>query len=227
MFRRWQTVALIGAVIGALALARYLIGDAFELQAVVAWLQGLGATALAIPAYFVVFVLATTLLTPALAMILVGGVMWGVWPGALIVWAVVNLSAHAQFALGRRLGRESVRSWLDRRRAGWIVRELETGGVLATLLIRQLPLPFIGVNVAAGASPIPFSRWALGNALGLAVPVTVYTQLAAAIAAGVSGAKTLAAERAVIAAVAVTLLAFASRLVQRRFGRQVPVGPSR
>jgi uncharacterized membrane protein YdjX (TVP38/TMEM64 family) len=214
-------------VISALLLGRELLGAHFELNVVVGWLQGLGASSLAIPAYLTVFIVATTLLTPAVAMMLVGGVMWGPWPGGLIVWAVVNLAAHAQFALGRRLGRESVRSWLDRRRAGWIVRELESGGVLATLLIRQLPLPFVGVNVAAGASPIPFARWAAGNAIGLAIPVAVYTQLAGAIAAGAAGARALAAERAVYAAVAVTGLALVSRLVQRRFGRQVPVDPGR
>ncbi len=224
MSGRWRTVALIGAFALAIVGARLLLGPRFEPGAVVAWLRALGTSTVAVPAYVLVFAVSTTLLTPAFAMILVGGLMWGFWPGWLIIWVAVNLSAHGQFAFGRALGRESVRSFLERRRAGWIVRELERGGVLATVMIRQLPLPFVGVNVAAGASPIPWGKWIAGNALGLLAPAIVYSQLAAAIADGVEGAQGEALTRVLITAASIIALALASRWIQRRFGRQVPVG---
>lgn len=225
MSPRLRTVVLIASFGFAVIGARILFGDRFEPAALVAWLRSLGSSAVAVPAYLVLFAAATTLLTPAMAMIMVGGVMWGFWPGWLIIWATVNVCAHLQFALGRRLGRDSVRSWLERRRAGWIVRELEHGGVLATVLIRQLPLPFVGVNVAAGASPIPWPKWVAGNALGLLAPAVVYSQLAAAIADGVQGAQGQAVQRVLLTAGSIIALSLLSRWVQRRFGRQVPVGP--
>lgn len=224
MSPRWRTVALIAAFALTLGAARILFGDRFEPAALVAWLRSLGSSVVAIPAYGLVFGVATTLLTPAMAMIMVGGVMWGFWPGWVIIWCTVNVCAHAQFALGRSLGRDSVRSWLERRRAAWIVRELEHGGVLATILIRQLPLPFVGVNVAAGASPIPWPKWVAGNALGLLAPSVVYSQLAAAIADGVEGAEGRAVQRVLLTAGSIIALALLTRWVQRRFGRQVPVG---
>ena len=99
--------------------------------------------------------------------------------------------------------------------------------MLATVLIRQLPLPFVGVNVAAGASPIPWPKWVAGNALGLLAPAVVYSQLAAAIADGVEGAEGQAVQRVLLTAGSLIALSLLSRWVQRRFGRQVPVGPAR
>ena len=53
-----------------------------------------------------------------------------------------------------------------RARAAWarLSARLETSGAVVDVVLRQLPLPFVGVNVAAGASPMPW--WHFAGRLG-------------------------------------------------------------
>ena len=149
---------------------------------------------------------------------------WGFWPGWLLVWAAANLWCHAHFFVGRWIAGDALTQWLSRRGAGWLVRELDQGGALTTIMVRQLPLPFPLVNLAAGASPMGWKKWAIGNALGLIPNCLIYTQLAAALADGVDGARRTAAMRVVTAAAGVIALGLLSRWLQRRFAP--PVSPA-
>jgi uncharacterized membrane protein YdjX (TVP38/TMEM64 family) len=119
--------------------------------------------------------------------------------------------------VGRWLGGERVRHFLERRKMHGTLEELQHGGVLAAMIVRQFPLPFVGVNVAAGASPIKFSRWAFGNAVGLLPGATVYSYSAAGVLSGVGAAKTDAVIRTLCAAAAIIALGLFSRWAQRRF----------
>ena len=202
----------IGALIG-----RTSLGAQFEPVTVIANLRALGSAALAIPLYFLLFGVATSLFMPAVAMMVVSGVTWGFWPGWLITWAAANVWAHAHFAVGRWIAGDELTGFLSRRGAGWLVRELDHGGALTTIMVRQLPLPFPLVNLSAGASPMGWKKWALGNALGLLPNCLIYTQLAAALADGAEGAKETAVVRVLIAATGVIALGLLSRWLQRRF----------
>lgn len=217
MSPRVKLVLLIGVIVLGAAIGRTSLGSHFEAATLIAQLRQLGSAALAIPLYFLLFGVATSLFTPAVAMMVASGVTWGFWPGWLITWGAANVWAHVHFAVGRWIAGDELRHFLARRGAGWLLRELDHGGALTTIMVRQLPLPFPLVNLAAGASPMGFRKWAVGNAIGLIPNCLIYTQLAAALADGAEGAKETAAIRVIIAATGVIGLGLLSRWLQRRF----------
>jgi uncharacterized membrane protein YdjX (TVP38/TMEM64 family) len=197
--RRWSTATVEPAALLA------MLGEARAAD----WLM---------PSYLASFGL-TTFLAPAFPFFAVAGALWGFWPGLLMGWSAALLWSNLHFAAGRLLGRVWVRQWLTRRGFDSLRDELETGGVLATLIARQVPLPFVGVNLAAGASPMRWWRFGVGNALGLLPGATIYSWSAASIVAGVEGARREAVVRTILAAGAVIGLGALSRLLQRRLQR--------
>ena len=205
-------VAFIMAVVGV----RHLAGSHLDPQGVVAWLGEARASGWAIPAFALVFGL-TSFLAPAFVFFVAAGAVWGFWPGWLIGWVVANAWCSGHFWVGRWLGGERVRGWLERRHMRATLEELEHGGVLPAMIVRQFPLPFIGVNLAAGASPIRYGRWVVGNALGLLPSATVYSYSAAAVLRGAAEARSEALVRTLLAAASIIALGVISRLVQRRF----------
>lgn len=215
MRRRVSAVLLLLAFIVAALLIRAAIGDRFEPKALLAMLREAGDSTYAVPLFFVLFG-ATYALVPAAALVVVAGATWGFWPGWLIGWVVANIWAHVQFFVGRWLGRDRLKEWLARKGFARVLRELEHGGVVATMVIRQFPLPFVGVNTAAGASPIAFRRWALGNALGLLPGALVYSSFASAIVDGVEGAQSGAVIRVVASGLSLIALGLVSRLLLSR-----------
>jgi uncharacterized membrane protein YdjX (TVP38/TMEM64 family) len=207
---------LLAAFTTTVVAVRRYGGSALDPQALVALLDEARASGWVVPVYVLIFGL-TTFLVPAFVFFVVAGAVWGFWPGWLIGWLVANCWSCGAFGVGRWLGGERVRHFLERRHLHGVLEELQHGGVLAATIVRQFPLPFVGVNVAAGASPIRFNRWALGNALGLLPGATVYAYSAASVLTGVGGAKTDAVIRTLVAAAAIIALGVFSRWAQRRF----------
>jgi uncharacterized membrane protein YdjX (TVP38/TMEM64 family) len=201
----------VGAVIGRTSLASH-----FEPHTLIATMREFGATGAAIPLFFLLFGAATTLFTPAVAMMVTAGVTWGFWPGWLLAWIAANMWAHVHFAVGRWIAGDALKRWLTSRGANWLVRELDQGGVITTIMVRQLPLPFPLVNLSAGASPMSWGKWTVGNAIGLIPNCLIYTQLAAALADGVDGARETVGWRVLAAASGVIALGLLSRWLQRR-----------
>lgn len=222
MARRWKIVLLIGFIIASAALGRAVLAERFSASALIGLMREAGSGPVAIPLYLLLFGVATTLFVPAVALMVTAGVTWGFWPGCLFAWFAANVWVNAHFLVGRWVAADALRPWLERKGAGWLARELDQGGALTTIMVRQLPLPYSLVNLSAGASPMHWRDWVLGNALGLLPNSLIYTQLAAALADGVEGAQEQAAVRVVSAAIGVILLALVSRWVQRRFAARRP-----
>lgn len=215
MLSRWRPfVFLLAAFIAAAAAWRLRATGALEPRALLAALEALRQSPWLPAAYAAAFG-ATTALAPAFVFFVLAGALWGAWPGCLAGWAAANLWAHLQFAAGRGLLQAPVRAWLAHPRLALLRKELEEGGALAVVVVRHLPLPFVGVNAAAGASPIGWRRFALGNAVGLVPSATIYAWSAAAILEGVEGAREGALVRLLAAAAALLALGLSSRLVQR------------
>lgn len=217
MSLRVKVLLLIGGIAVITAVLRSAFGASLEPAALIATMRSLASSPAAVPAFFLLFGVGTVVFVPAVAFMVTAGVTWGFWPGSLLVWLAANLWANVQFFLGRWVAGDALLRWLDQRGAGWLTRELQTGGVLSTVMIRQLPLPYLAVNLSAGASPLPWRKWFLGNAIGLVPNALIYTQVASALADGVSGAKEAVATRTLLSAAGVFLLSFLSRWLQRRF----------
>ena len=210
-------IVLLGAVILALRVMRPS-GVSLEPQALVERLGAVRQAKWLVPYFFVLFG-ATSLFAPAFVFFVTAGALWGFWPGCLVGWFAANLWSQAHFFVGRALGRERIARLLENPKLSALRGELEEGGALAVLIVRQLPLPFVGVNVAVGASPMRWTRWSLGNAAGLVPAAAVYSWSAASLLAQVEGARTDALVRLAGAAGAIIALGVLSRLALRRVAR--------
>ncbi len=114
-----------------------------------------------------VFVGAGLVAFPLLALVAATAIVFGPLLGPLYTFLGAAASAAVTFALGRKLGRETVRR-LAGRRINDLSRRLAQHGLLAVAFVRMLPVaPFTVVNVVAGASHIGWRDFLLGTLLGL------------------------------------------------------------
>ena len=167
------------------------------------------------PAGAAVFVLGYALLVlipfPASALTILGGVLFGVRAGIVLVWAGAMLGALGGFALGRLLGREGVNRLLRGRLAA-ADRMLGRHGFAAVLAVRLVPLfPFTVVNYAAGVAGVRLRNYAAGTALGMLPAAVAY------VAVGASGAQPVGIVLAISALVLLVLAGgwFGRRLLAR------------
>lgn len=206
-------------------LARYQWGAELEPKVLVGRLRELGAH----PAAYVIFVLlylaGTSVLLPAVGFAIVAAVVWGYGPGMLVSLLALNLASNVHFWVGRWIGQARVEQWLARR--GWGAAVLRESGVTTMITVRQLPLPFMAVNVAAGVSPLKWWHFAVGSAIGAIPPTVVYTYFATALLEGVEGARTEALLKALAGGAMIVTLALAPKLWARwRRGRDQRVTPT-
>jgi len=169
----------------------------------------------AVPAFVGCYALGTTLLMPAVSFHVLAGLTWGLGRGILVSQLGLIVGGNLQFLLGRKLGQKRVSDWLKRR--GWtrVEQLVHAEGVWGMIAVRQLPLPFVGVNLMAGASPLRWWHFAVGSSVGALPPMVVYTWFAAEIYNGVAGAKEGAFLRALAAGATMVVLAVVPRVLLR------------
>ncbi len=211
--RRTGTWVVLLLAVGGLLLARWKWGDQFEPKLLVARLRELGEHPAAIGVYVLLYLLGTSVLIPAVGFGIVAAVVWGFLPGMAVSLLALNLVSNVHFGVGRWLGRARVEHWLEKR--GWSGAVLRETGVTTMIAVRQLPLPFVAVNVAAGVSPLKWWHFAVGSAIGAVPPTVVYTWFATALIDGVEGARTEALLQALAGGAMVVTIALAPRLWAR------------
>jgi phosphatidylserine/phosphatidylglycerophosphate/cardiolipin synthase-like enzyme/uncharacterized membrane protein YdjX (TVP38/TMEM64 family) len=161
------------------------------------------------------YVIAGLLVIPITVVIVVTGVVFGPWLGGVYALGGALLSAFVTYALGRKLGRNTVRQ-LAGPRLNRITRRLARRGVVAIAVIRLLPIaPFSIVNAVIGASRIRLRDFMIGTAIGMAPGIAMTVIFVDRVTAAVvdPGRRTFVALAAVIA-----LLVAVAVYVYRRFG---------
>jgi uncharacterized membrane protein YdjX (TVP38/TMEM64 family) len=92
-------------------------------------------------------------------------------------------------------------------------------GFRAVVTIRQLPVPHMAVNVAAGVSGMPWRAFALGSLVGALPTIVIYTYFASSLVEGVAGAERAALVRALACgAVMIVLSLVVPRVVKKLRG---------
>ncbi len=108
-----------------------------------------------------------------------GGVLYGLWLGALLSWVAALIGAAAAFGLGRTLGRGPVER-LTGGRVARADRVLADHGFGAVVAVRLVPvLPFTAINYAAGLTGVRWPHYLLGSALGMVPGSLAYASLGA------------------------------------------------
>jgi phosphatidylserine/phosphatidylglycerophosphate/cardiolipin synthase-like enzyme/uncharacterized membrane protein YdjX (TVP38/TMEM64 family) len=175
-------VRLVGTAIGVACLA--LMAAAWRFTPLHEWLAldrlvdiGLAVRdeAWAPAAVLLVFVGGGLIAFPLLVLVAVTAMVFGPWLGPLYTIAGATLSAALTFAIGRRLGRDTVRK-LAGTRVNDLSRRLARRGLLAIAFVRMLPIaPFSIVNIVAGASHIRWSDFLIGTVIGLLPGIVTMT----------------------------------------------------
>ncbi len=197
-------LALAAGAVGV----RMLFPQALDLHSVRAFVEGWGPLA-----YLVAYVLLTTVQVPATLMSIVGVVAFGFERGWLLAQLGINLAASFSYLIGRLMGLARLRTWLEAKGV-----KLDAGHSLpALIMLRFIPIPYLWINVAAGASKVPWPAYALGTFLGLLIPTTVFTFSAAQLADGVEGANTRAVVMIAVSGVAIFLTMLLGRWLRNRF----------
>lgn len=139
-------------------------------QAVMTWFASLRDAWYALPLVAAAFILLGAAFVPVLLLIAATGVAFGPWLGPVYAMAGSLSSASVGFGLGRWIGRTRVERLIGRKVPS-LGRALNRRGALAVFFIRKIPLPFMLVNVAIGASPVRYGDFLLGTALGMTAAV--------------------------------------------------------
>lgn len=125
--------------------------------------------------FFIVYVLVTTLSLPGAALLtLLGGALFGLWPGILLVSFASTLGATLAMLTSRYL----LRDWVQRRFAG-PMRTVNEGvsrdGAFYLFALRLVPLfPFFVVNLLAGVTTLGVRRYWWVSQLGMLPGAIVY-----------------------------------------------------
>ncbi|MFZ5471466.1 MAG: TVP38/TMEM64 family protein [Myxococcota bacterium] len=198
--------------------ARWALPEELDPKAALSLLRSVQHRWWATPAFFAAYVGGTTALFPAVLFHMVAGAAWGFEHAVLLNLVAVNVTSHLHFLAARHLGRQRIAGLLTRFRFERFDTQVARHAVSAMVVIRLLPLPFVGVNAAAGVSAMRFSDFAIGSGLG-SLPVTiVYTYFASRLVEGVAGAEQKALGQTLIAGLLLLLVTFLPRLWFRRRG---------
>ena len=166
----------------------------------------------------VIFVALCSAGVPITPMILASGLAYGVWPGALLAYLGIVLSAIVSFAASRALGYEAITRILGNHHRH-IAKLLTRRSFWTLVRMRYLPIPFLLINVTMALGGV--KRWPFVTSTSLAfIPVaTVFTYLAASVASAGAGIDAAVLRDISIALILMLALSFLpSRLLAWRRG---------
>jgi uncharacterized membrane protein YdjX (TVP38/TMEM64 family) len=132
------------------------------------------------PAMYVLLLLAQAVVAPLPAPVIAvaGGYAFGAFEGFLLTWLGCTLGAAACFGLSRAFGRRFV-SGSERFRG--LDRRMNEHGAVVVFVLRLIPLiSFDAISYAAGLSGIPFGKFLLATALGMAPGTFAFVYLGVA-----------------------------------------------
>ncbi len=175
------------------------------------------------PVVFVLsYGLALGLGVPASLFTLSGGVVFGVWPGALYNWLGTVVGAGMAFLIARYLGRDFVQRLL-RGRLVDLDEAVAARGFWAIFVMRLIPIiPFNLSNFAAGLTGIRFLPYITATGIAIAPGLTVVTWFAHALWEGTgrpnATRQIVIASAALVATMALPWVVY--HLVRRRRARR-------
>ncbi len=149
----------------SVAVALYYLPIKEPLLAVAEWARL--NRAVAAPLYVLVYIIALTLMTPAWALMLAGGYLFGTTAGIIIV-ALANLvGSIATFVLGRTVARR----WVIKRvrhapRFRSLDRVIRRNGFLMVTMARLALVPYNLLNYASGLTAVRLRDYAAGTVIG-------------------------------------------------------------
>ena len=174
---------LLVVIVGGFLLFRYSpLAEYVEPSRLKAFFESISQTWWAPFAYMALYAIGTLLGLPGLVLTILGGVTFGVWPGALYVLIGANVGANLAFGLARVLGRDFVSRFV-KGPIDAIDRQLRDQGTMRILQLRLIPvIPFNLLNFVSGLSSVKHRSYLIGTLAGMVPGIYVYVNSASALA---------------------------------------------
>ena len=155
---------------------------------------------------------------PTTPLLLAGGAIFGTVKGTVVNWIGGAIGASIGYFLSRSVGRGAICRLLGRR-AGLLDRVKGTGGFLAVLRLRLIPLfPQGIVNFGAGLAGVRFGLYLGATLLGLLPTAIIYSYFADSFLSGMEGVRRGALLHLVMACALLLGLSFVPTLAKRMLG---------
>lgn len=117
--------------------------------------------------YIGICIVAPNLMFPFTAIIITGGIVFGYIGGIILSFIGGSFSAIMGYYIARLLGRETISTYLLRGRWANVNKKLSDNGILSTLIIRTIGIPFGIQNYLGGVIGISFIHYMLGTLIGM------------------------------------------------------------
>lgn len=164
-------------------LGQYLTLDYFKEQQQAFESYYAGHRAVTIMAYMGIYILVTALSLPgATMMTLIGGALFGLWTGVLIISFASTIGATLAFLAARFLLRDFVQNKFGDKLTA-INKGIEKDGIFYLFTLRLVPLfPFFVINLVMGLTPIRTVGFYVVSQIGMLAGTIVYVNAGTQIA---------------------------------------------
>lgn len=166
-------------LLGGIAIA--LVGSQLPLQewfvVIQGWLKSLGSWAM--PAFILLYLVATVVGLPNILLILVAGTLFGLLRGVMAVSIADTLGAIACFWIGRTLARDRIKRWMQKHpNFAQLDHALARKGWKILLLTRLSPLiPSNVLNYGFSCTKVNFWQYCFFSWLGMLPMIAIYVYL--------------------------------------------------
>lgn len=169
----WAKFALLVALVGGAAYAVHAtdLVDRLDYGSVQGQFEALGPWGpIGFVVMYAVLIVATV---PGTVVTIAGAAIFPLWATYGLVLAGAMLGASASFGIGRLLGRDAIRNFLEESDSSavdklreWTAR-IEDNGLLAVAYLRIAYVPFSVLNYAAPLTGVSFRDYFVGTFLGI------------------------------------------------------------
>lgn len=134
--------------------------------------------------YFIIYVIAASLSFPGAALLtIIGGMIFGLWTGLLLVSFASSIGATLAFLASRFL----LRDWVQNKFSsylGSVNQGIEKDGAFYLFTLRLIPLvPFFVINLVMGVTPMRVTVFYLVSQIGMLAGTAVYVNAGAELGA--------------------------------------------
>ena len=161
---------LLAAVLAALAGLSWYLWSVLSPQQIHAALDGLGFWAPL--GYMALFSVLPAVFFPVAVLALAGGLLFGLWKGAVYTFIGAIINCSLMFFLARHVGRQKIEAMIRRRLSPQWQQRLEKlegrEGFALLILLRLIPaVPYNLINYAFGLTGMGWGSYILASAIGI------------------------------------------------------------
>jgi uncharacterized membrane protein YdjX (TVP38/TMEM64 family) len=143
------------------------------------FIEACRASGWGVAVFILIYMAGSMLALPSVGFSLLGGVVFGFWPGVAYNLIGCNLGAAAAFWVARSLGRETVQSWIRGDKLKKLEDAIGRHGYPVIVAFRILPLlPFNAVNFGSALLRIRFVDYLIGTLVGTFPATVLFTYYA-------------------------------------------------